>query len=160
LPLSGVNDGVHRGDQCISARRCMHLGVPRPAVGSRPIARQRCRATEPPSASRPIRVTAAHAEQAARVSAHLRPLSALRAHGRSPCEPRDLNRLGGPTAATAMSPRHVACGGPFPRLLMRQGCGSRPPEATRPRPGPPLRSGPSEQARLGATGERLPRRGA
>jgi len=47
-----------------------------------------------------------------------------------------------------------------PRLLMRRGCGSRPPEATRPRPGPPLRSGPSEQARLGATGERLPRRGA
>ena len=40
------------------------------------------------------------------------------------------------------------------------GCGSRPPEATRPRPGPPLRSGPSEQARLGATGERLPQRGA
>jgi hypothetical protein len=33
--------------------------VPRPSAGSRPIARQRCRATEPPSASRPIRVTAA-----------------------------------------------------------------------------------------------------
>ena len=29
-----------------------------------------------------------------------------------------------------------------------------------PAAGPPLRSGPSEQARLGATGERLPRRGA
>ena len=46
------------------------------------------------------------------------------------CEPRDLNRLGGPTAATAMSsrPTHAEA---HPRLLMRRGCGSRPPEATR-----------------------------
>jgi len=29
-------------------------------------------------------------------------------------EPRDLNRLGGPTAATAMSSRYVASGGPSP----------------------------------------------
>ena len=35
------------------------MGVPRPSVGSRAIARRRRRATEPPSASRPIRVTPA-----------------------------------------------------------------------------------------------------
>ena len=49
--------------------RRRRMGVPLPSVGSRAIARQRCRATEPPVASRPIRVTPAHAELAARLGA-------------------------------------------------------------------------------------------
>jgi hypothetical protein len=40
--------------------------------------------------------------------------------GGAPVRPCGLNRLGGPTAATAMSSRYVACGA-HPRLLMRQG---------------------------------------
>jgi len=75
------------------------------------------------------------------------------------CEPRGLNPLRGPTAATATSSRHVACGGPSPPTdaprVRQPSARGNPPAA-----GPPLRSGPSEQARLGATGGRLPRGGA
>ena len=88
------------------------------------------RVTKPPSASWPF---------------WLRSLTRNKRHGRhlmsghgARCEraggalnkPRGLNRLGGPTAATATSSSPVACGGPSPPTDA-PGCGSRSPEATR-----------------------------
>ena len=106
-----------------------------------------------------LRVTIPHAEQAARAAAHVRPWSALRARRRSPVRAPWPQSAGWSDGGN----RHVlpphACGGPSPPIdaprVRQPSARGNPPAA-----GPPLRSGPSEQARLGATGERLPRRGA
>jgi hypothetical protein len=120
LPIDACSKILISRDKEKGTLTTEHMGVPRPSVGSRAIARRRRRATEPPAASRPIRVTAAHAEQAARASAHVRPWSALRARRRSPGEPPLPQSAGWSDGGN----RHVlpqSHAEAHPRLQMRQG---------------------------------------
>src|SRR5581483_11575268 len=142
-----------------------------PSVGSGPIARQRCRATEPPTASRPIPVAVPNATSRHALECTLdwpRSLASLTLgkvslNAAPSAHTGDLARPPTWIVARLYAAHHVlpptrhfalsVVGEAIPRRQVCDGAADVTLEATRLKAGPPLRFGPARRKRrLGASG--------